>query len=370
MNNNNNIEKLLIKNRILDNDSNKIHKIYYKNFSGEKIINLDTGGYLNNGYVFISVKTSNQIEIYYKNVLVFSSNIDLQKMIPCLFENNAFLKIIGECDEIEILIFGAKNIDCPKNYYLPKNKKIITDCGGVYKQYAFENLEQISSGDLILEKEFDNLISAQSVYLNGLEGIGYLLKEDNLVFITNCDNYANKFIITNLYQDAVIVPDFQNNRVFIFYIYQNKLYYRVITEDLSIGEEFVMNNKFDDVLNSFGYIIISEYSLPILTLNLNNNKTLLMLLKDEKLECKLIKKSNNVGININNLALEIYEYDVNSIYISKYEIIKINNETEFVSNSIKKQICNIDWIMKFDNKYLLFNSKFNSIIYENDIFNN
>ena len=48
---NKSFQNYLVENSVLDNDSNKINKIYFDKFNGEFLIKVNTGGYINNGYI-------------------------------------------------------------------------------------------------------------------------------------------------------------------------------------------------------------------------------------------------------------------------------------------------------------------------------
>ena len=58
-----------------NNSSMGIKKMFFDKFDGETIVEISTGGYLNNGYIYIEVKTNSKIEVFYKNILIFSTEI-------------------------------------------------------------------------------------------------------------------------------------------------------------------------------------------------------------------------------------------------------------------------------------------------------
>ena len=83
-----------IVNREVNNSSMGIKKMFFDKFDGETIVEISTGGYLNNGYIYIEVKTNSKIEVFYKNILIFSSNCGYSALI--LHQNSissSFLKI-------------------------------------------------------------------------------------------------------------------------------------------------------------------------------------------------------------------------------------------------------------------------------------
>ena len=370
MKNKNNLQYALIKNRVLDNSSNRINKIHFDRFSGESLIALSTGGYLNNGYLYIDVKTNSLLEIYYKNILIFSSSITAQKMIPCLFESDTSLTIKGESDSLTILVFGSEIVDDIGSYFLPMNNKLVRAIGEDYQVLGYSSLLNIFDNSFTLEKTINKLIDIQSFSFNDVLYYGYLYFDNGLYFTSNIDNYANKYIIIDNCIDATIVPDVVSQSIYIFYIKQNKLYYKVISQDMVVGDEIECKITFDDMLSGFANISIKSFGYPTFALKLKNNKTLILLIVNDEIKCRLIKKSKKLSIFQDDQNIEIYSFDSNSINISKYYVAKDGEEISLMSMCCPKQIYNVDRVIKYDQTYLLYNGNYCTEINEDNLFSN
>ena len=71
MTNSNDFSETINKYRILDNQSNKLSKIFFDKIVSDVRINLETKNYVNYGYIFVSVKNPNNIKRV-KNIFVFN----------------------------------------------------------------------------------------------------------------------------------------------------------------------------------------------------------------------------------------------------------------------------------------------------------
>jgi len=153
------------------------------------------------------------------------------------------------------------------------------------------------------------------------------------------------------------------------YIRANKLYYKVIDESFNISDEYEIPLIFDDVLKDFSVITIKNYSLPIFALNLNNQKSLIMVLYNGQFVCRLIKKSEKTNIYVNGDLIEIYSFDNNELNISKFLVLQGSGVT-IKSIVSPKSIYNVDRLIKFDDNYMLFNRNFCTIISDDRLFSN
>ena len=363
-----NIEKLLIKNRVLDNEANKISKVHFDKHAGESLLKISTGGYRNYGFIYIDVSTNEKIEFYYKNILIFSTSQSMQKMISCLFESDAYIKINGFSQTLTLHIYGAEPIIDNKVRLVPILKKIVKNEGSKYVSYTYSSIEDIENNDLAIDMEMHYLKDVQTFQIDHVNYLGYLYFEENLYFNSSVDNYANNIIITNKCSDACIVPDVVNNSVYILYIKDNVLCYKMINSDYVLSEEITIKNTFNDQIVSFAYVTISNYSMPIFAINFANHKMALMIIENNEFKCRLIKKANNIQIFLDNDRLCIFAYENNLVEISEYQIINNESDIAIVSISKSKQIYNVDTAFKIENKYLLFNSNYCTEVSDAELF--
>lgn len=365
------IESLLFQNGVIDNNFNKINKIYFDCFAGNTEIKIGTGGALNNGYIFVDVVTESLVELYYKDILIFSTLTSKEKMIPCLFEDDSKVRISGECEKLSILVYGANILSSNNDYHLPLMNKLVRFVGDSHSVYSYTDCENVKNNQMLFVGNDENLIDMQVFAINSENYIAKLTRSTNgLNLQTSMDNYAGEHIIIDNFDDAVIVPDYVNNRIFVCYIRQNGLYYKIVLSDMSILEENEILNIFDDKVKSFSKLVITEFSLPMFALNLNNNKTLIMILKGGEFVCRLVKKAQKLELFCNNDILEVCAYESNMAILSRYNIVSSIQETTILSSGNPKQIFNVDKVLKIGSKLLLFNGEnCTEVDYEN-IFGN
>lgn len=366
MRNLNNVENAFVQNKYL----NDISKIFFDKFSGSSLLEIGTGGYLSNGYIYIDVKTDSYLELYYKNIMIFSTNTSSQRLIPCLFENDTYLLVKGDCEDLSIQISGAEIISKKSNYFLPLNNKIIKSFGESYRLYSYNDTNDIMTNNYNHEFDIKDLKYIQSITFNNENHIGYLYLDNQLQFVNSMNNYTNKCIITDSCLNATIVPDKQKNCVYIVYIRENQLFYKIIDENLNLSDEIMISIDFNDIIRGFSNIVIKKFGYPIFAVNLNNNKTLVMLFRDSKVICRLVKKSKNIEIYQDDNILEIFTFDSNLLTISKYEIEEYSSDVCIVSKSKSKQIYNVDRVMKIDNLYLMYNSEYCTEVTNEELFGN
>ena len=277
-------------------------------------------------------------------------------MIPCLFENDSKVRICGECEKLAIFVYGANVEYSHQDYHLPLKNQLVKFVGNSHSGYNYDDWLSVKNGQISFIGNYENLIDMQVVSINNESHIAKLTRsEDGLNLQVDIDNYANKYIIIDSFDDAVIVPDSSNNRIFVVYIRQGKLYYKIVLSDMSIMEENEIENVFDDKVKSFSRMTITQFSLPMFALNLNNDKTLIMVLKNGEFICRLVKKARKLELFCNNDQLEVCTYDCNIVILSGYNIVSTANELTIVSNGNAKQIFNVDKVLKIGSKLLLFN---------------
>lgn len=371
MGNQNNVGNTIFQSLGLDRSlNNNSDKIFFNRFSGLSRINVSTGGYLSNGYIYIEVKTDSDFEIFYKNILIFSANASTQKLISCLFENDGYLTVKGNCNELLILISGAEFISKKSHYFLPQDNMLVKCLGESYDVYFYESLSDIKQNHYNYEFSVVNLKCMQTFSINNSNYTGYLYFDGQLIFVSNMDNYTNKYIIIDKCIDATIIPDKQNNCIYIMYIKDNQLFYKLLDSSMSLSEEFCVDINFNGNLKSFSNIVIKNYGYPIFAVNLNNNKTLVLIIKNSKFLCRLVKKSINIEIFQDSTFLEIFTYDFNLLTISKYEIEEYSTDVCIVSKVKSKQIYNVDNVIKIDDKYLMYNGKYCTEVTNEELFGN
>jgi len=369
MGNINRMKTSLIVNGEKNNASMGLKKMFFDKFDGEAIVEINSGGYLNNGYLYIEVNTNSKIELFYKNILIFSTEKSVQKLIPCLFENDTVLKISGSSDQLSIVINGAEFVDRKSVYYfLPQNNKVVKYLGQQYKVYGYNDVSQIIQNNCTVEFDINNLKSIQTISINDVNYLGYLYFDDQLYFVSNVDNYTNKYIIIDDCNDATIVPDKLNNCIYFVYIKQNKLFYKIMNSDMILSEEIATNINFNDILKGFSQVVIKNFGEPLFVLNLNSDRSLIMVLQNDEIKCRLIKKASNIELYQDDINLEVFTFEANLLNVSKYKIEKSYEDISIVSITKSKQVYNVDRIMKIDNNYLLYNSEYCTEVGNEELF--
>ena len=363
---NNSFQNVLIKNRILDNSSNKLSKLYYKKFNGEEIIYLNTNGYLSNGYVYVCANSATDLNVYYKDILIFNCKNSAQKLIPCVFEEDTYIKIQGVAQDVELIVFGAEIINQNKVFHLPRCNSLLQKIGGGFELQKYNDYNSLINDDMENNIINYDICDAQTFENNNQYYIGLLINDNGLYFCSNMDNYTNKILIADNAQYAQIMLNGSN--VYVIYTIYNQLYYKIIDNNLNLSEEFLIDIQISDRIKGFLSIAITDSDLPIFALKLNNDKIILVALHNSEFKKILAKKAKYGSMYASGSLVELYINNGDCLSICKYNIGVDEDGVSIASLSAPKDFCNVDKVLKLDNQYLLFNDKNCTVVAEDELF--
>lgn len=339
----------LKKNNVLYNKSNKFGKLFFKSFSGEKIIKLYGAEYLSYGYIYAEIENANPLKLFYKDILISCLSGNKSVIIPLAFENGSNLTISGSGDDLKILIFGSKCRYYPKNYLLPNFKILVRDCG-VSKLLSYNSKEDIINNNLSEIKTFDNLYSSQTYMENDNVYCGCLYKNSNVYFCTSKDNYANSVFIDNDITDGVVVPTNLSTNI-VAYIKNGEIYYNYLENNVVKGAIKIERTNNARPLN-FIPVEVDTFGCILFGVVWNNGYSSIYVYDGNKFVNKLTFKGDKCKFIINEDQLEIVKVNDYSISSSKFSIGKNILPNQNV-NGINKM--NINEVFKVGNSYLCFN---------------
>ena len=307
MTNGNDFSETINKYRILDNQSNKLSKIFFDKIVSDVRINLETKNYVKYGYIFVSVKNPNNIKIYYNDFLIAKINSSSDIVIPCAFEENSYLKIFGTSDEFNLALYGANIINENKIRIYPTKNYIAKNRGKIVV-LSYASKEDILDNNLTEVLNIENCIDFQCVKILQNEYCAYLIIEnDTLYLYTEIDNYTNKIEITSGVKTAKILSDSWHSKFAVVYIKDNYVYFKTLSEDLMVSSEGILSFSNNYVPKSFSQIEILNYNGPsILGVNLFGDSMELFYFNGFNFIPVLTKSCQNSKIFINQNNIEIF----------------------------------------------------------------
>ena len=354
MTNSNDFSETINKYRILDNQSNKLSKIFFDKIVSDVKINLETKNYVKYGYIFVSVKNPNNIKIYYNDFLIAKINSSSDIVIPCAFEENSYLQIMGTSDEFNIVLYGANIINENKIRIYPTKNYIAKNRGKIVV-LSYASKEDILDNNLTEVLNIENCIDFQCVKLSQNEYCAYLIIEnDTLYLYTEIDNYTNKIEIASGVKTAKILSDSWHSKFAVVYIKDNYVYFKTLSEDLTLSSEGSISFSNNYVPKSFSQIEILNYNGPsILGVNLFGDSMEIFYFNGLNFIPILTKSCQSSKIFINQNNIEIFAISDYKVSISKYTF-DIGTITLGQSGA-SYNIWNASDIIKVENVYLVYN---------------
>jgi len=305
------------KHNLMDNNSLVMDSMYISHINGEHSIKIksETQNY---GLIRLSFRNADD------NCLIMMNNIQLikfwgegEKLIPVKFYSDDILVISGNCDNLGISLLGAKFKNKNQDYYMPKNNLILTNLNNSI--YSFGDYRDIISDNLELVEDCENVLSIQSVSVGGEVLIGKIIKNDNVYYCNNMDNYNNKILIAKDVNSIIMVDNLTHNKLFFVKLINNK----IVLSSIDNGS-FVNHNEYVDDSHKFLLELIQPIVYTV----------------DSKVFG--VKVGNNeyqiFAINDNFEISKIYELKANNIRIFEYD----NKLTIVTFNGYNATILNFD----------------------------
>lgn len=340
----------LKKNNILSNKSNKFSKLFFKSFNGSKNISLYGGDYLSYGYIYIEVEDAVALKFYYKDIMISCLTGDKNTFVPIAFENGSNLTILGEGNNLKILIFGSKCRNHSKNYLIPVLNLCVKDCGKS-KILSYNSKDDIVNNNLTEIKNYDNLYSIQVI---NEQCCGHLYKTDNVYYCTSKDNYASNILIENDIVDGVVVPTVNKNLDIVAYIKKGELYYKKIENNMA-SEEIKINRIGNARPVEFIPIEVCSGDISVLGVIMNNKTVSLYLYLNNEFVKKFAFKGEKCKLVLNGNSMEIIKFDdyvVTSFWCSIIDDAIYEDHNKLGINKV-----NINDVVIIDNAYLYFNDE-------------
>lgn len=350
-------------NQISTDDKNKLSILYYEKFSGEKQVEIRTNNYITYGYIVLDVKSATDLKIHYKDILLCNINGSGFRYLSVAFIANGLLKISGVCDSVKIEISGAKVFDNEHISYLPINS--ILSLPGCNNLYSVSSDNDFNNGNYSEVKKFNNLMNVQTIKYQNENFVACLFYEDGVYFCTNVDNYTNKIKICDDCKCTCIMPELQNNNIFIIYIWNNKLCYKILTNMQELSDEYYIYENNYDIPVNFSMLEIVEFSSATIGVHFEDGTYSIFTFYNGGWHKVLNKICPKTRIILNKSSVEIVEMFDYYLRICKY--VFDNKKSEplvWIKNS--KDYYNVRDVLKVLNGYMLCNCDCKEII--NDIF--
>jgi len=346
------MNKFVNKNKILTNDKNKLSHLFYEKFSGEKDIEVKSENYITYGYILLDAKNAVDLKIYYKDILLSCINGSIFKYLSVAFFDSGILKIEGECDYIKIEISGAEILENQFSSYLPINSAIALS--GSNNIYSIDNVENLVNGNYQVIKAFNKLINVQTIRYQNSYNVACLIYDNGVYFCTNLDNYTNKIKVCDDCKSAIIVQNLQNDNIFIVYIFNNKLCYKILTNLTELSDEYYVYENNYDIPKNFSMIEITEFSNAVIGVHFDNGNYCVFIYNNSGWHKVLSKKCPITRIILNSSEIEIVEIFDYYLHICKYMFgNQISDPLVLIENS--KDIYNVRDVLKVSEGYVICN---------------
>lgn len=235
----------IIKNRLLDNQSNKSSVVSLRNFAGDTSMPLLVAN-TTYGLMHISVSgIEGELVICYNNIKVLSLKENTSCVVPMVFVKDKNLTISGVC---KLLIVGVTGGDIQKEgnyYYLPYNKFWV-DCKFANKYYLYENADEYVNNNYSQSVAIDNILFMGEFTIGSQVCVGALIKESDGVYLSvnkNNNTTSNK-VFDNVY-DAIVVYTNSLGLWTIIYNADNKIQYKVFNSEFELVYEGVVVNLYN-----------------------------------------------------------------------------------------------------------------------------
>jgi len=359
------IQEELIKNNHNLEKLKHSYQIFFDEFDGNKEYNLISNQKDLEGMIYISLDDAVNFKIYIDNVGFSTFNGTQSKVISVLWDKSNNFRISGVCKNLKIYI---TNVNCEyvfNKQIIPLTNSILLERGD-FQLLSYSNYNSVISNSLTLLKTFSNVCSIQSVVLNNTTYIACLYLEDNKVYLcTSMNNYNDKILILENINNAVIVPKMLGGMT-VVYIKDNKLYYKDVANDMSVGEETIISVNIKHIPVRFENISFYSLSMEIFAVKWSNNNVSIFQYNSGKFTLLTTIKSNNSSIFVGESDLNIVVRNKNKVVIYKYSFT-ISNGNVLLTFYGSYSLRNVNDCIKVDNYFLFENDGEYLAIEENNI---
>ena len=352
--NNNDFSDIINKHRVLDNQSNKISRIFFDKLVSDIKIDLETKDYIKYGYILISVKNPNNVQIYYNDFLIAKINSTNNYIIPCAFEENCYLQVKGTSEDFNLVIYGAnivnKNKICiyPTQNYISKNR-------GKVSILSYTSINDIENNNLIDVMSIDNCLDFECVKISQNEYCAYLTNENDILYLyTNMDNYTTGIEIASGVKEAKILSDTSHSKIVVVYMKDNCVYYKTVSADMTLSSEGNVSFSNNYIPKSFSQILLSSYASPtILGIDFYGDTMEVFYFNGLSFNSIMTRSSSFSKIFVNGNDVEIYTLSDYKVNICKYTYDISSNVLS--QNGASYNIWNANDIVKVGDVYLVYN---------------
>ena len=340
--------------KLLDNKSNKLSKITFDKINTEKIISFYSLDYISYGYIYVDIKNAINLELFYNSFKIASFNGSENKIIPCVFEGDFNLKIIGSCDNLSISILGATIKNKFYTKIIPNQKCIVKDRGNI-EFLSYSSRDDIVNNNLTVLFNLSNVIDCQSFIMNNDDYLGYLTYNNGVYFYTNLNNYTSSVFVSGDSENAQIVPVANENKLYFVYIKNDNLYYKILDVNYNLSQEYSISTPEKAMPKTFAVMEVNGYfDKPCFGVNFDDGTMSIFVLYNNNWDLILTVNSELSRLFIDSKNIEVYSIDDYMINITKYSFNDLNNSLEQIETP--KNLWNINDVIKVDDYYLLYNN--------------
>lgn len=319
---------------------NGFYHIYYDKFNGRKIFKIKNFCREVSGILCINVKNAVDMKLFIDGVLVSKINGDTFNIVNVVWQENSDFAIEGKSDTLKISMTNI-NFNMDKNMDLmPMKNKIIMDCGGEFQLFSYDNYESVINNSLQLLKNFENIYSYSVVNLNNEHLLCFLYKVDNSAYLcTEKDNYTSSIFVGDYYKDVCVVPK-SDGGFYIVYIKDNRLYSKIVSNNLEIGEEILINFNIKYRPIKLEHLAYNNLSCSVFCVRWENNVTSIFSLNKNKFLLNTSVKSPSSTVYVLQDFVYVVARYKTKVVVYKYIITKNDDEI----------------LLTFDNCYSLNNA--------------
>lgn len=342
----------LKKNKVLSNKSNKFAKLFIKGFTGEKELTIYGNTYLSYGYLKIETTNAVTLKVYYKDVLLSCVTGDKGVTIPIAIENNSKIKLVGNCDNLKVYLFGAKFYNENCNYLIPLKNMKVENAGNWFVR-SYKDKTSFINGNFNNIASYKKLYSSQVVKLGDAIYHANLYENNGLYLCTDINNYNTNILIDTDVKSAIIMAS-DLEKIYIVYIKNNQLLYKCVSKDLTVSESNMIYQNLNYFPIGFAPIEVYGFKHNIVSIKWNNGSGSVFEILDDNFVNLLTFKGNIYKIQLFENEMIIVKIDDYGVSINQYNFHDSGVTLDNMKSSYK---INVNDYYLIENSGLYFNNE-------------
>lgn len=351
---NDDYSEFLEKNRVLDNSSNKFVQINFDKITSDKKINLDIDDYIKYGYIYISVKSAENFQLYYKDLLLLQTSEATNIFIPCIFENEPYLQLKGTCEDLKMCVYGVR-IQERNNFYLIPSLSCVVKDRGKLALLKYTSIDDIKNNNYSSEVVYESAIDIQNYKDNsGNQNLIQLKRSnDNVYLCGTINNVSGERLVDSGIEDAKIAINYiVPYEIYVVYIKNANLYFKRLNDS---SDGFGVARQIN-LVNDYTPLSLSDIqmetnaNLGLFGVNLSDGNVIIYSINADS--CKYItsKRGDFSRVMVGTSKFEVITMQGNMSSIRKYT----NSNGRYIQENSDIDVYNAIDILKVGDKYLVY----------------